>query len=121
LNAPTAELGASPRRAFFSTSGNLSPFAGAGHIFWIFIFQTIVMLHTFHNCKAEHISDVNNFLKNEAEIMTDFKIRLSNTIKEIDILQARPHITYNRIINKMSEAECSGFLSEQSLFMEENY
>jgi hypothetical protein len=79
------------------------------------------MLKTFHASAKEFISDVNNFLKNEAEIVTDFKIRLSAAIKEMDILQARPHITYNRIINKLSEAECSGFLSDQSLFMEENY
>ena len=79
------------------------------------------MLKAFHTSAREFISDVNNFLKNEAEILTDFKTRLSNTIKEIDILQSGPHITYNRIINKMSEADCSGFLSEQSLFMEENY
>ncbi len=79
------------------------------------------MLKTFHNTAREFISDVNNFLKNEAEIITDFKIRLSNTIKEIDLLQSAAHISYNRIINKMSEAECSGFLSDQSLFMEENY
>ena len=79
------------------------------------------MLTTFHTSAKEFISDVNNFLKNEAEIMTDFKIRLTNTIKEIDLFQSAAHITYNRIINKMSEAECSGFLSDQSLFMEENY
>lgn len=79
------------------------------------------MLKTFQHGAKEFICDVNNFLKNEAEIMTDFKIRLSNSIKEIDLLQSRAHITYNRIINKMNEAECSGFLSEQTLFMEENY
>ena len=79
------------------------------------------MLTTFQNSAKEFISDVNNFLKNEAEIMTDFKVRLTNAIKEIDLLQSGAHITYNRIINKMTEAECSGFLSEQSLFMEENY
>jgi hypothetical protein len=79
------------------------------------------MLTTFQNSAKEFISDVNNFLKNEAEIITDFKVRLTNAIKEIDLLQAGSHITYNRIINKMSEEECSGFLSDQSLFMEENY
>jgi hypothetical protein len=79
------------------------------------------MLKTFHNTAREMICDVNDFLKNEAEIITDFKVRLTNTLKEIDFLQSGAHITYNRIINKMSEAECSGFLSEQSLFMEENY
>jgi hypothetical protein len=79
------------------------------------------MLTTFHASAKEFITDVNNFLKNEAEIMTDFKIRLTNTIKEIDLFQSGAHITYNRIINTMSDAECSGFLSEQSLFMEENY
>ena len=79
------------------------------------------MLTTFQNNAKEFITDVNNFLKNEAEIITDFKVRLTNTIKEMDLFQAGAHTTYNRIINKMSEAECSGFLSEQSLFMEENY
>ncbi len=67
------------------------------------------------------MNDVNNFLKNEAEIITDFKTRLTSTIREIDLFQSGPHISYNRIINKMNDAECSGFLSDQSLFMEENY
>jgi hypothetical protein len=84
-------------------------------------FKRLYMLRTFHTSAKGVVSDVNNFLKTEAEILTDFKTRLSNTIKEIDILQSGPYITYNRIINKMNEAECSGFLSEHSLFMEENY
>ena len=79
------------------------------------------MLKTFHTTAKELITDVNNFLKNEAEIITDFKIRISNTIKEMDNLQSGAHITYNRIINKMNEAECMAFLSDKSLFMEENY
>ncbi len=79
------------------------------------------MLTTFHANAKEFISDVNNFLKNEAEIITDFKVRIVNTAKEIDSLQAAAHISYNRIINKMNEAECMAFLSDKSLFMEENY
>lgn len=66
-------------------------------------------------------SDINNFLKNEAEIITDFRTRISNTSREIDNLQSAAHITYNRIINKMSDAECMAFLNDKSLFMEENY
>jgi len=79
------------------------------------------MLKTFHTTARELMSDVNNFLKNEAEIITDFKMRLTNAIKETDLFQSGAHISYNRIINKLNDAECSGFLSEQSLFMEENY
>ena len=79
------------------------------------------MLITFHNTARELISDVNNFLKNEAEIITDFKLRLTNVLRETDMFQAAAHISYNRIINKMNETECSSFLSDQSLFMEENY
>ena len=67
------------------------------------------------------LSDINMFLKNEAEIVTDFKTRIINAAKELDNLQAAAHITYNRIINKMNDAECMAFLSDRSLFMEENY
>ena len=79
------------------------------------------MLRTLHTTARDLMTDVNNFLKNEAEIITDFKTRISTTIREIDLFQSGAHITYNRVINKMNDAECSGFLSDQSLFMEENY
>jgi len=79
------------------------------------------MLRTLHTTARDLMTDVNNFLKNEAEIITDFKTRISSTIREIDLFQSGAHITYNRVINKMNDAECSGFLSDQSLFMEENY
>lgn len=64
---------------------------------------------------------MNNFLKNEAEIITDFKTRVTGSIRELDKFQSEANITYNRIINKMSELECMQFLSDKSLFMEENY
>lgn len=79
------------------------------------------MLRTLHTTARDLMTDVNNFLKNEAEIITDFKTRLTNTLREIDLFQSGAHISYNRVINKMNDAECSGFLSDQSLFMEENY
>ena len=79
------------------------------------------MLRTLHSSARDLMTDVNNFLKNEAEIITDFKTRISTTIRELDLFQSGAHITYNRVINKMNDAECSGFLSDQSLFMEENY
>ena len=79
------------------------------------------MLSTLQTNAREFFGDVNNFLKNEAEITTDFKTRIISTAREIDSLQAAAHITYNRIINKLSEAECMAFLSDQTLFMEENY
>ena len=79
------------------------------------------MLQNFHSNAKGLFNDINNFLKNEAEIMTDFKTRITATAKEIDNLQSAAHITYNRIINKLNEAECMAFLSDQTLFMEENY
>jgi hypothetical protein len=79
------------------------------------------MLKNLHNNAKELFGDINDFLKNEAEIITDFKTRISKTVNEIDNLQAAAHITYNRIINKMNEAECMAFLSDNTLFMEENY
>ncbi len=79
------------------------------------------MLKTIQSNAKGIITDINNFLKSEAEIITDFKTRISNSIREIDKFQSQIHITYNRVINKMNEAECTQFLSEQSLFMEENY
>ena len=79
------------------------------------------MLHNLQTNAKVLFTDINNFLKNEAEILTDFKTRITTTAKEIDSLQAAAHITYNRIINKMNEAECMAFLSDQTLFMEENY
>ena len=79
------------------------------------------MLKNFPTNARTIFSDINNFLKNEAEIITDFKTRIANTAREIDNLQAAAHITYNRIINKMNEAECMAFLSDKTLFMEENY
>ena len=79
------------------------------------------MLKNFTGSARTIFSDINNFLKNEAEIITDFKTRIANTAREIDSLQAAAHITYNRIINKMNEAECMAFLSDKTLFMEENY
>jgi len=79
------------------------------------------MLKNLHNNAKELFGGINDFLKNEAEIITDFKTRISKTVNEIDNLQAAAHITYNRIINKMNEAECMAFLSDNTLFMEENY
>ncbi len=79
------------------------------------------MFRKMQSHAVEFITDVNNFLKNEAEIITDFKTRLSNGIREIEAYQSKKHITYNRIINKMSELECTQFLADESLFMEENY
>jgi hypothetical protein len=79
------------------------------------------MIKTIQNNAKGIITDINNFLKSEAELITDFKTRVSNSIREIDKFQSEIHITYNRVINKMNEAECTQFLSEQSLFMEENY
>jgi len=67
------------------------------------------------------LGGINDFLKNEAEIITDFKTRITSAAKEMDNLQSAAHITYNRIINKMNEAECMAFLSDRTLFMEENY
>jgi len=79
------------------------------------------MLKTIHTTARELMSDVNNFLKNEAEIITDFKTRLASAIRETDLFQSGAHISYNRVIHKMNEAACGGFVSDQSLFMEENY
>jgi hypothetical protein len=67
------------------------------------------------------LKEVNNFLKNEAEIVTDFRTRISRTSREMDSLHASAYISYNRIINKMNDAECMAFLNDRSLFMEENY
>ena len=79
------------------------------------------MLKTIQNNAKGIITDINNFLKSEAEVIADFKTRISNSIREIDKFQSEIQITYNRVIYKMNEAECTQFLSEQSLFMEENY
>jgi len=79
------------------------------------------MLKKLPGQAAALISDINNFLKNEAEIITDFKTRIANTAREIDSLQAAAHISYNRIIHKLNEAECMALLSDKTLFMEENY
>ena len=79
------------------------------------------MLKVLQYNAKDLFADVNNFLKNEAEIITDFKTRIASAIKEVDNLQAAAHITYNRIINKLTEAECTAFLSDKTLFMEENY
>lgn len=79
------------------------------------------MLKNFPSQAKSLLSDINNFLKNEAEIITDFRTRITNTSRELDNLQSAAHITYNRIINKMSDGECMAFLSDKSLFMEENY
>ncbi|HTL09904.1 MAG TPA: hypothetical protein VL307_16635 [Chitinophagaceae bacterium] len=79
------------------------------------------MLHSFQPASRPCRGDINDFLKNEAEIITDFKTRITRSAREVDSLQTATHITYNRIINKMSEAECMAFLSDKTLFMEENY
>lgn len=79
------------------------------------------MLKNFPQQAGSLFCDINNFLKNEAEIITDFRTRITNTSRELDNLQSAAHISYNRIINKMSEAECTAFLNDKSLFMEENY
>jgi hypothetical protein len=85
------------------------------------IANACAMLKRIQTNAMEIFNDVNNFLKNEAEIITDFKTRISGSIRELDKFQSEAHITYNRIINKMSELECMQFLSDKSLFMEENY
>lgn len=79
------------------------------------------MLKNFPSQAKTLYSDINNFLKNEAEIITDFRTRITTASREIDKLQSAAHISYNRIINKMSDGECMAFLSDKSLFMEENY
>jgi hypothetical protein len=91
------------------------------HIFWVIIANACAMLRKIHTNAKEIINDINNFLKNEAEIITDFKTRISGSIRELDKFQSEANITYNRIINKMNELECMQFLSDKSLFMEENY
>lgn len=83
--------------------------------------KRLTMLKNFPSQAKGLLSDINNFLKNEAEIITDFKTRILNSAREIDKLQSAAHTTYNRIINKMTDAECSAFLNDKSLFMEENY
>gem|GEM_PF-1009180 len=83
--------------------------------------KRIAMLKNLQEGASTLFNDINNYLKNEAEIITDFKTRIANTAREIDHLQAAAHITYNRIIHKLNEAECMAFLSDQNLFMEENY
>lgn len=92
-----------------------------GHIFWLFIYKCCHMLKTLQTNARGLIADLNNFLKSEAEMVTDFKTRITNSIREIDKFQSEAQITYNRVINKLSEAECTQLLSDQSLFMEENY
>jgi len=79
------------------------------------------MLKTIQTNGKQIYHEINNFLKNEAEIITDFKTRITRHTREIDKFQSETHITYNRIINKMNESECMQFLSDKSLFMEENY
>lgn len=79
------------------------------------------MLTHLHFQPREFRGGINDFLKNDAEIITDFKTRIVSAAKELDNLQAAAHISYNRIVNKMNDAECSAFLSDRTLFMEENY
>ncbi len=79
------------------------------------------MLTHLHYYTREIPGSINDFLKNDAEIITDFKTRIITAVKELDNLQSAAHITYNRIVNKMNDAECSAFLSDRTLFMEENY
>lgn len=79
------------------------------------------MLTTLHTNARVLLGGINDFLKNEAEIVTDFKTRIVTAAKELDNLQTAAHISYNRIINKMNDSECMAFLSDKSLFMEENY
>lgn len=79
------------------------------------------MLSTLFTAARNVPGAINDFLKNEAEILTDFKTRIITSSRESDNLQSSVNITYNRIINKMNEAECMAFLSDRSLFMEENY
>lgn len=79
------------------------------------------MLETIPNNARILFNEINNFLKNEAEIITDFKTRIIAASTEVDNLHAAAHSTYNRIINKMNDAACMAFLGDRSLFMEENY
>ncbi|MEO6316490.1 MAG: hypothetical protein ABIU63_05680 [Chitinophagaceae bacterium] len=90
-------------------------------IFFEHLLETIVMLSTLFTAARNVPGAINDFLKNEAEILTDFKTRIITSSRESDNLQSSVNITYNRIINKMNEAECMAFLSDRSLFMEENY
>ncbi|MFT3934603.1 MAG: hypothetical protein QM726_13350 [Chitinophagaceae bacterium] len=68
-----------------------------------------------------YTGEINNFLKNEAEIVADFKTRIVLLAKENEFLKAVTGASFHRITNTMNDAECSAFLSDTSYFMEENY
>lgn len=78
------------------------------------------MLANLMTASTASPAEVNNFLKNEHEILNDLKIRMAPTSDPIR-LSSLLRINYHRVINELSDDECNGFLADTSLFMEENY
>ena len=68
-----------------------------------------------------HLHDINNFLKTEAEIVTDFKMRIHSAATEIDTLLIGTAFTHGRIIKKTTDAGSLYYATGASLFIEENY
>lgn len=90
----------------------------AGAYFLEWIIQTIAMFLSF---TAGLTDSINNFLKNEAEIVADFKIHLQRSVQELDQLQQSVHSTYNRVLQSLQQSNGNGLSGPANLYMEENY
>jgi hypothetical protein len=64
---------------------------------------------------------INNFLKNEAEIVADFKTHLQRSVQDLDRFQQSVHLSHNRIVQSIQQANSSDPGGHSNLYMEENY
>lgn len=64
---------------------------------------------------------INNFLKNEAEIVADFKGHLQRSVQELDRLQQSVYLSYDRMLQSLQQASNAGTDDLSNLYMEENY
>lgn len=67
------------------------------------------------------LNDINNFIKTEAEIVNDFKTRISNTLRSRDTHPSKADRGYTEIIQRITDVESIFFTSISSLHIEENY
>ncbi|MDE3248408.1 MAG: hypothetical protein KGO82_07115 [Bacteroidota bacterium] len=62
---------------------------------------------------------INNFLKNEAEILADFNGHLQRSVQDMDRLQQSAYLSYDRIVESLQRVNDPG--ADFNFYMEENY
>jgi hypothetical protein len=79
------------------------------------------MLNQFLHTARLAVSDINNFLKTNAEICLDFMMRLDKQTVRLDDIKADVNASYNRIVAVAENMDFSSQELDPRFFLEENY